>query len=308
MKKRISSSQIMNFAQVILYKVLPCPEKECLNCPRDVVIKNQYKDYEYECPFYHGEKDKRRLVMTSSINEEFIYKANYAGEKNNNTADKEKCSLNYFESMFHPLYYKMFRCKREYCNFSLCCPFFHSEDEKKAWDRTFSNYIRKDRIDYVKEKQRYLEGTNPYALNKVNTSAPQKKQPQEGPVRFFRSGAKPAETNDKESTCTSNETSSPLSGYSGFSSQKDDEKHHQKNLEEPIFAQPSQNDEGNGSGNGNGKGFKSNFFYKGKNWNRNQFQYVYVKSNENEIDTPSTGTSTDRKTNNYWRNSKKPMY
>jgi hypothetical protein len=51
----------------------------------------------------------------------------------------------------------MFRCKREYCNFSQLCPFYHSEDEKKTWDRTFSNYIRKDRISYVKDKQKYYE-------------------------------------------------------------------------------------------------------------------------------------------------------
>jgi len=51
----------------------------------------------------------------------------------------------------------MFRCKREHCNFSQCCPFYHSEDEKKTWDKVFSNFIRKDRISYVKDKQKYYE-------------------------------------------------------------------------------------------------------------------------------------------------------
>jgi len=95
-------------------------------------------------------------VITPNIGEEFVYKANYF-EEGKRSSDKDKYSQNYFESIFHPLYYKMFRCKREYCNFSQLCPFYHSEDEKKTWDRTFSNYIRKDRISYVKDKQKYYE-------------------------------------------------------------------------------------------------------------------------------------------------------
>jgi hypothetical protein len=137
--KRLSAMQIMSFAQIVLYKVLKCCEENCSNRPREVATHNQYKDYEYQCPFYHHEKDKRRLVLPSNIEEEFTYKANY------------------FESMFHPLYYKMFRCKREYCNFSQFCPFYHSEEEKKTWDKVFSNFVRKDRISYVKDKQKYYE-------------------------------------------------------------------------------------------------------------------------------------------------------
>jgi len=91
-------------------------------------------------------------VLFNTIEEEFTYKANYY-EEGKRCSEKDKHSCNYFESMFHPLYYKMFRCKREYCNFSQFCPFFHSEEEKKTWDRTFSNFIRKDRISYVKDKQ-----------------------------------------------------------------------------------------------------------------------------------------------------------
>jgi len=148
--------QVMGFAQIVLYKVLPCPEANCPNRPREIATHNQYKDYEYQCPFYHHERDRRRLVITPNIGEEFVYKANYF-EEGKRSSDKEKYSQNYFESMFHPLYYKMFRCKREYCNFSQVCPFFHSEEEKKTWDKLFSNYIRKDRISYVKDKQKYYE-------------------------------------------------------------------------------------------------------------------------------------------------------
>mmetsp|Transcript_28531 Transcript_28531/g.25411 ORF Transcript_28531/g.25411 Transcript_28531/m.25411 type:complete len:117 (-) Transcript_28531:1272-1622(-) len=59
--------------------------------------------------------------------------------------------------MFHPLYYKMFKCKREYCNASAFCPFFHSEEEKKHWDNAFSQFIKKDRVSYVKDKQKYFD-------------------------------------------------------------------------------------------------------------------------------------------------------
>jgi hypothetical protein len=151
--------QVMSFAQLVLYKVLPCPDVNCHNRPREIATHNQYKDYEYQCPFYHHDRDRRRLVIAANIGEEFVYKANYYEEGKRN-AEKLKHSQNYFESMFHPLYYKMFRCKRDYCNFSQLCPFYHSEEEKKTWDRTFSNYIRKDRISYVKDKQKYYEKDN----------------------------------------------------------------------------------------------------------------------------------------------------
>jgi hypothetical protein len=154
--KRLSVMQVMSFAQVVLYKVLQCPDPECPNKPREIATHNQYKDYEYQCPFFHHDRDRRRLVISPNIGEEFVYKANYF-EEGKRSSDKDKYSQNYFESIFHPLYYKMFRCKREYCNFSQLCPFYHSEDEKKTWDRTFSNYIRKDRISYVKDKQKYYE-------------------------------------------------------------------------------------------------------------------------------------------------------
>jgi hypothetical protein len=164
--KRLSVMQVMSFAQICLYKILPCPDPNCPNRPREIATHNQYKDYEYQCPFYHHDRDERRIVITTNIGEEFTYKANYFEEGKHHT-DKDKYSQNYFESMFHPLYYKMFRCKREYCNFSQLCPFYHSEEEKKTWDKTFSNFIRKDRISYVKDKFKYFENKN--NANQQNT-------------------------------------------------------------------------------------------------------------------------------------------
>lgn len=150
---------MMTFAQICLYKVLPCPDPHCSGRPREIVTHNQYKDSEYECPFYHHDRDRRRIVISCNIQEDFVYKANYY-EADRSNADRENYSKNYFESMFHPLYYKMFRCKREYCNSCQFCPFYHHEQEKKTWDKMFNTFLNKDRITYVKDKQKYYESSS----------------------------------------------------------------------------------------------------------------------------------------------------
>jgi len=173
-----SELNMMTFAQVCLYKVLPCPDPCCSKRPREIVTHNQYKDHEFECPFYHHERDRRRVVISRGAEEDFEYKANYYEEGRSNT-DKTKYSQNYFESMFHPLYYKMFRCKREYCNSCHFCPFYHEEQEKKTWDRVFYNIIKKDRITYVKDKQKYYESTG------------EQKSPEfSSPTKLFNQGGK----------------------------------------------------------------------------------------------------------------------
>jgi hypothetical protein len=156
LSRRLATLRVMNFAQIVLYKILPCPDIECPRFPREIATHNQYKDFEYECPFYHHERDRRRLVITSNLNEEFTYKANYY-EEGKRSGEKDKYSQNYFESMFHPLYYKMFKCKRNYCSASQFCPFFHNEEEKKSWNQHFSSFVKKDRVSYVKDKQKFYE-------------------------------------------------------------------------------------------------------------------------------------------------------
>jgi len=86
----------------------------------------------------------RRIVITSTIEEEFVYKANYFEEGKKRNGDKDKYSQNYFESMFHPLYYKMFKCKREFCkNNCLFCPFYHDEEEKNLGIMLLLNIYKK---------------------------------------------------------------------------------------------------------------------------------------------------------------------
>jgi len=59
--------------------------------------------------------------------------------------------------MFHPIYYRLFQCKRTHCENSFFCPFFHTKDEKTTWDETFLTYIRKSRDVYTKEKKEKKE-------------------------------------------------------------------------------------------------------------------------------------------------------
>ena len=120
---------------------------------------NQYADFEYECPFYHHEKDRRRFVIGSQPNEEFEYKANYFDERRP-TGSRDEYSYNYFESMYHPLYYKMFRCRRARCNAHEFCPFFHNDEERITWDDLFSDFMGKNRVSYVKDKEKYYENSS----------------------------------------------------------------------------------------------------------------------------------------------------
>lgn len=143
--------QTMTFEQLMVYKTEGCPYgQQCRNCPREVVTKNQYYDKEYQCVFYHHTKDQRRIVLSDS--KDFAYHANYCDVN----GKESEFSLNYYESMFHPLYYKMFECKRQYCQHSLYCPFYHFEKEKEMWNREFCRGFGKDRVYFVKDKKKYL--------------------------------------------------------------------------------------------------------------------------------------------------------
>ena len=229
----ISLPQTMTFAQICLYKVLPCPEANCPNRTREVVTQNQYKDAEYECPFYHHDKDRRRNVIMSEGNEEFAYKANYFEEGKNHT-EKDKYSYNYFESMFHPLYYKMFRCKRTYCNSHRLCPFYHHEDEKKAWNNTFNTFVQKERVNYVKDKQKYYDSISPldtrrqcYSENQSpckssglriyrNSSANDQRSPKTAVSQFAAKSQKLSEPNSAKIQRSTNKSQYEKAKVSGF--------------------------------------------------------------------------------------------
>jgi len=88
------------------------------------------------------------------VEDEFLYKANY--DKTKCDPFPDKFSQNYFESMFHPIYYKLFLCKRNLCEKSEFCPFYHTKDEMQAWDGSFMHYIQKSRDVYTKDKAQKL--------------------------------------------------------------------------------------------------------------------------------------------------------
>jgi hypothetical protein len=152
---KLSQIQVMNFSQLILYKSLPCPNGENCEClPREIATNNQYYDKELSCPFYHHYRDQRRVCINELLQEEFTYQANYFDEDKQQVGNKESYSQNYFESMFHPLYYKMFQCSRKYCKAAPYCPFYHAEDEKRIWGDNFLKFINKERVSYVKERKK----------------------------------------------------------------------------------------------------------------------------------------------------------
>jgi hypothetical protein len=62
----------------MVYKAFPCPMgNNCTYKPPEIVPHNEYMDQYLLCPFYHHEKDRRRLVLHPSSSEDFLYKANY---------------------------------------------------------------------------------------------------------------------------------------------------------------------------------------------------------------------------------------
>ena len=140
--------QIMSFPMIILYKTLPCPKgQQCKGKPREIAPYNQYSDEELSCAFYHHHKDRRRIAITHNIHDEFLYKANYDRKKE--ILNNAKYSRNYFESIYHPIYYKLFKCKRVGCNKSYYCPFNHNNAEKILWDEVFQIYFLKKREMYT---------------------------------------------------------------------------------------------------------------------------------------------------------------
>lgn len=152
LSKHVDSMSVFDLRELLNYKVFPCEHGDsCPNKPPEVVSNNEYMDKCLECPFHHHDKDKRRLFLTFSENDDFAYKANYL-RTGDNIAELELCSKNFFESLFHPIFYKLFPCKRKYCEGSYFCPFKHSDKEKIEWDDKFMKLTNKQRDVFLKEK------------------------------------------------------------------------------------------------------------------------------------------------------------
>lgn len=154
-QKKFIQVQSMNWIQLMCYKIISCPNgKECRSYREQKMLNNQFYDFELECPYFHNSKDKRRIVLPLKPDEEFKYKGKYQEQNVGEDASESMYSHNYFESVYHPLFYKFFDCKRLQCKGSIYCPMKHSEEERVAWEEEFSLFWRKDRSIYYPKKKK----------------------------------------------------------------------------------------------------------------------------------------------------------
>jgi hypothetical protein len=163
LEKKLASHFVLSFLHNIFYKTLPCVSgTHCKYFPRRIVHKNDFADNEIECYFYHHEKDRRRLAVGNN-EKEFRYAGNFADARKK-SQNKNEFSQNFFESLYHPLYYKNFCCVRSKCEKSVFCPYYHSNAEKNVWGIIFKNFFGKDREIFTKkrnpeeEKSQKLQG------------------------------------------------------------------------------------------------------------------------------------------------------
>ena len=149
-EKKLSKKVVLAMIHILFYKTLPCTKgNQCKHFPRKIVHKNDFLDIELDCYFYHHEKDRRRHVLNDG-EKEFKYAGNFGCGKK--ACGKSVYSLNFFESLYHPLYYKNFRCVRTKCEESVLCPYNHSSEEKNIWATTFKNFFEKDREIFTKKR------------------------------------------------------------------------------------------------------------------------------------------------------------
>jgi len=160
LSKHVEKMSTLELRELLTYKAFPCEKGgSCPRRPPEIVPYNEYMDKCLECPFYHHEKDRRRLFLTFGENDDFAYKANYA-KTGDTIAEIESCSKNFFESLFHPIFYKLFACKRKYCEGSYFCPYRHCDKEKAEWDEKFMRLTNKQRDLFLKEKPFLMPHSN----------------------------------------------------------------------------------------------------------------------------------------------------
>lgn len=148
----------MPFDLLLDYKTQPCERVDCPHFPRTTVANNQYLEDELKCHGYHHVKDQRRKAIKNLENftGEFEYQANYFKD-GKCPLPKDRYSQNFFESLYHPLYYKQFACKREHCDKSIYCPYFHSEREKVEWEVIFEQKLKVNRKVFLSTKTRQVQ-------------------------------------------------------------------------------------------------------------------------------------------------------
>ena len=171
LEKKLAENVVMNLLHLVFYKSLPCSSgTHCKHLPRKIVHKNDFFDVEMDCYFYHHEKDRRRFVLNDG-QKEFKYAGNF-GDSKRADFDNANFAHNFFESLFHPLYYKNFKCVRTKCDKSVYCPYIHSSEEKTIWSGVFRTFFGKDRDVFTKRRGGEENMKPVYSSSQQNQSRP----------------------------------------------------------------------------------------------------------------------------------------
>jgi len=80
--------------------------------------------------------------------------------------------LNFFESLYHPLYFKQFACKREFCDRSTACPYFHNEKEKAEFEMIFEQRLNMSRKIFLSSKPK---GPSPTSTTQTTPTSSEKR-------------------------------------------------------------------------------------------------------------------------------------
>lgn len=144
---------VMTKEELLKYKTKRCTENSsCPNKPHRNTGK-EFRNASLMCPNFHSITDRRRQVYKNN-KQQYSYmraKFEYSSKtcKYNNCAS-EYCgnSHNFFEIMFHPSIYKRYECNKEAtpaCIAGKYCPYYHTIEEKNAWDTILSLYFEIER-------------------------------------------------------------------------------------------------------------------------------------------------------------------
>ena len=137
---------LMSLEDLLQYKTKPCKNNECPYKPTK--SKNEkFKNKDFKCTYFHFAWDQRREL--SYQDEHFNYHAKVC-DKLISCKYKGKCFFghNFFESYFHPLYYKKFSCQQNLqndCDKSKFCPYIHNKEEEAKWDAELNKKFNIDR-------------------------------------------------------------------------------------------------------------------------------------------------------------------
>ena len=154
------SSNMLSVEELLQYKVNKCEDPDCPYKP--VKEKNEkFKNKDLMCPGWHFDYDKRRAVVPLAENAAappLAYHAKMCEKKG--CRFKEKCAFsnNFFESYYHPLYYKKFSCEENLkgeCDRNRYCPYVHEKEEELRW----TEYI-KERLGLDRNKSQKSDNGN----------------------------------------------------------------------------------------------------------------------------------------------------